>query len=106
MGKEEWRRENPHVYPSFLDMDKEEWQTYEGSWDNHMGLGQPFYIPNMQKSALNIWVWVLPFLIVNMQKSLLNLRRLSAAFLYCQYSEICIHYKKTLKNSEGAIKNG
>jgi hypothetical protein len=71
-----------------------------------MGLGQPFYIPNMQKSALNIWVWVLPFLIVNMQKSLLNLRRLSAAFLYCQYSEICIHYKKTLKNSEGAIKNG
>jgi hypothetical protein len=37
---------------------------------------------------------------------LLNLTRLSAAFLYCQYSKICIHHRKTLKNSEGAIKNG
>ena len=57
---------------------------------------QPFYIANMQKSALIIWVCVLPFLIVNMQKSLLSLTRFSAAFLYCQYSEICIHYKKNV----------
>jgi hypothetical protein len=33
-------------------------------------------------------------LIVNMQKSLLSLARLSVAILYCQYSEICIHYEK------------
>ena len=55
---------------------------------------QPFYIVNMQKSALNIWVWVQPFLIVNMQKSLLSLTHLRVAILYCQYSEICIHYKE------------